>query len=91
MAQTKYLKSVKAVSDYQLEILTEPDAHIIIDLRSRFNTIRFMALREKELFLSAYTDGNYILFEKEGYPKVKISATEIMDLALVEPGGKLPD
>ena len=90
MEQTRYLKSVKTVSDYQLEVLTETDTRIIFNLKPRFNTARFGALRERELFYSAHTDGNYILFEKEGYPKVTISASDMMDLALVDRAGDFP-
>ena len=84
MKQTKYFKCVRAISDYQLEILTETDTHVIFDFRPKFKTIRFMDLGERELFLSAHTDGNYVLFEKEGYMKVKIPAKELLDMALLE-------
>jgi hypothetical protein len=84
MEQTKFFKSVRAVSDHQLEILMETDTHIIFDFSSRFHTARFGALRDDELFMSAHTDGDYILFEKKGCPKVTIPASDMMDLMLVD-------
>jgi hypothetical protein len=90
-AQTRYLKIARAVSDYQLEVLTETDTHFIFDFRPKFKTVRFMALQDRELFMSAHTDGNYILFEKEGCPNVKISAPDMMELALVNRKSELPE
>jgi two-component system chemotaxis response regulator CheY len=84
MEQTKYFKSVRALSAYQLEILTETDTFIIFDFSSRFNTARFGALRDESLFKSVTTDGDYLLFEHAGHPKVKITAQEMMDLVLLD-------
>jgi hypothetical protein len=63
----------------------------MFDFNSRLCTMRFGALRDEELFMTAHTDGNCILFEKKGTSKISIAASDFMDLILVDRTGGFPN
>jgi two-component system chemotaxis response regulator CheY len=79
-----YFKSVHALPDYQLEVYMETDSTIHFDFRSRLDTARFGRLKDEELFRNVRTDGDYLIFEKAGKMPVKITASEFMDLVLID-------
>ncbi len=79
-----YFKSVRALPGYQLEVSMETGTTIHFDFSSRLNTARFGMLRDEELFRSVRTDGNYLIFEKAGKMPVKITASDFMDLVLID-------
>lgn len=62
----------------------ETDTHIVFDFTSRLGTMRFGALVDDELFSSARTDGNCILFGKPGAAKIRIGPADFADLMLVD-------
>ena len=88
--QTCFFKSVAALPDYKLEVEMGTGARIDFDFTSRLETLRFGVLRDEALFSTVYTDGNYLLFKKEGEDKVKISPDEFMDLVLIDRTGEFP-
>ena len=67
------------------------DTQILFDFTSRLETVRFGALKDKAVFYTANTDGNFIIFQKEGIDKIKISADDFMDLVLVDRTGDFPE
>lgn len=79
-----YFKNVRAHSDYQLEVTMETGTAIHFDFRSRLNTARFGMLRDEELFRSAHTDGNDLIFSKADRMPVRITASEFMDLVMID-------
>jgi two-component system, chemotaxis family, chemotaxis protein CheY len=81
-----YFQSVCALPDFQLEVTMKTGTTIHFDFRSRLNTARFGMLRDEELFKSAKTDGDYLTFSKVGRMPVKITASEFMDLVLIDRG-----
>lgn len=83
-AQEGYFKQVFAGADYQLEVIMETGTTIHFDFRSRLNTVRYGMLKDEELFRSVHTDGNYLIFKKTGRMPVKITASEFMDLVLID-------
>ena len=60
------------------------------DFASRLNTIRFGALKDEKLFVTASTDGNFITFGTNDAARVRISAIDFMDLVLVDRTGRYP-
>ena len=88
--QTGYFKSVKALPEHRLDIEMTTGAHIEFDFASRLNTMRFGVLKNERLFSTAFTDGEFILFGKDGLAKVSISAEDFMDLLLVDRTGEFP-
>ena len=81
-----YFKSVHPLAGYQLEITMGTGTTIRFDFSTRLNTARFGSLRDEELFHSVKTDGNYLIFDKAGKMPVKITASEFMDLVLIDRG-----
>lgn len=79
-----YFKSVQALPDYQIEVTMETGTTIHFDFHSRLNSARFGILQDEELFRSVWTDGNYLIFDKAGRMPVKITASEFMDLVLID-------
>ncbi len=79
-----YFKSVRALSDHWLEVTMETGSVIYFDFNSRLRTVRFGTLRDEELFQSVKTDGDYLIFSKAGKMPVKITASEFMDLILID-------
>ncbi len=82
--ERSYFKSVCALPDCQLEVIMETGSIIHFDFRSRLNTSRFRRLMDKELFGNVRTDGNCLIFEKAGKMSVIITASEFMDLVLID-------
>ena len=88
--QTGYFRSVKALPEFRLDIEMTTGAHIEFGFASRLNTMRFGVLKDEKLFATAFTDGEFLLFGKDGPAKVSISAADFMDLLLVDRTGKFP-
>lgn len=84
MMSERYFKSVHTLTGYQLEITMGTETTIHFDFSTRLNTTRFGSLRDEELFNSVRTDGNYLIFDKAGKMPVKITASEFMDLVLID-------
>lgn len=78
-----YFNSVHVLPNYHMEVTMVTGSVICFDFRSRLNTARFGMLRDEGLFQSAHTDGNYLIFSKAGMMPVKITASEFMDLILI--------
>lgn len=72
-----HIKEVVPKDDYRLEVLLENGSSIILNLESRLQTARFGMLADKELFLSASTDGKCIRWGNF----IEISLTEVFQLA----------
>ena len=82
--RTGYFKSVQALPGHQLEVIMGTGTTIRFGFRSRLNTVRFGMLRDEELFRSVSTDGTYLNFLKPGRMPVRITASEFMDLVLID-------
>lgn len=79
-----YIKSVRALPEYHLEVEMVTGTNILFDFRSRLNTVRYGKLRDVEMFTSVQTDGIQLIFSKKGKVPIKIDAKEFMDLVLVD-------
>lgn len=79
-----YFRSVRAMPAHRLEVIMETGSVICFDFHAKLNTARFGMLIDEELFQSVYTDGDYLIFYKEGMMPVKITASEFMDLVLID-------
>ena len=82
--QAGFFRSVKPLPKHKLEVVMQTDTHIVFDFTSRLGTMRFGALVDDELFNSARTDGNFILFGKPEAPKIRIGPADFADLILVD-------
>lgn len=79
-----YFRSVQALEDYRLEVSMNTGTIIYFDFTSRLNTARFGRLRDEKLFKNVKTDGSYLIFEKPGKMPVKVTASEFLDLVLID-------
>ena len=90
--QTGYFRNVKPLPGHRLEVDLETGSRVVFDFTSRLGTIRFGLLKYDEIFNTAAIDGDAILFRKEGTSDdIRISASEFMDMVLVDRTGKYPD
>ena len=88
--QTCFFKNVTALPGYKLKVEMGTGTLIDFDFNTRLRSVRFGTLKNEAVFNSVYTDGNFIIFQKEGEDKVKISADDFMDLVLVDRTGEYP-
>ncbi len=72
-----HIKGVVPKDDYRLEVLLENGSSITLNLEGRLQTVRFGMLADRELFMRATTDGNYIRWDN----KIEISVNEVFQLA----------
>lgn len=89
--QKVFFESVKPLPGHKLEVVMATDTRIVFDFTSRLGTARFGAIEDEELFMTARTDGSFILFEKKDAGKISIAASDFMDLILVDRTGQFPD
>lgn len=79
-----YFKRVRALPNYRLEVVMETGTTIHFDFGSRLNTARFGRLSDEEFFRSVRSNGDYLVFERAGKIPLKITASEFMDLVLID-------
>lgn len=79
-----FFKSVRALTGYRLLVEMATDARIVFDFNARLSTMRFGVLKDRALFDTASTDGDFILFRAGNRAEVRIAAGEFMDLVLVD-------
>lgn len=75
-----YIKAVVPMKDYRLFMEMESGSSVIVDLSVKLDTMRYMELEDKSLFQKARTDGDYVIW---GDAQVKLTARELMDVALI--------
>lgn len=75
----RLIKIVRVVprEDYCLEIILDNGSSVILNIKSRLNTIRFGMLKDIEFFNKASTDGICISWDG----KIEVSLSEIFQLA----------
>ena len=72
-----HIKSIIAKDDYMLEVLLENGCSIILNMKSRLNTLRFGMLADEDFFKTATTDGTCIVWDN----KIEISLSEVFQMA----------
>jgi hypothetical protein len=65
------------MDDYNLNIQLDNGSSVILNLKSRLETLRFGVISDIELFRRAKTDGSYIRWDN----KLEISVNEVFQLA----------
>ena len=58
----------------------ESGSMLIVDLSVRLTFVRFQQLADPDLFASARTDGDYVIW---GNGQIRITARELMEAALI--------
>ncbi len=71
------IKEVVPKNNYKLDVFLDNGSSITLNLENRLQTVRFGMLADKEFFMTATTDGNYIRWGDD----IEISVTEVFQLA----------
>jgi Protein of unknown function (DUF2442). len=79
-----FFQSVSTLPNYRLEVLMGSGAVIHFDFHSRLKTVRFRPLRDISLFQNVRTDGDCLYFGSGEDNVIKITASEFMDLLMVD-------
>jgi len=74
---SSHITDVVPKDDYRLEVLLDNGSSVMLNLKSRLQTIRFGILSDKELFKTATTDGIIIRWGD----KIELSLSEVFHLA----------
>lgn len=72
-----HIIKVTAREQHRLEVLLDNDTTIILNMATRLNSIRFIALKDQSFFAKARADDQYIRWGKQ----VEISLSELFHLA----------
>ncbi|MDR1705598.1 MAG: DUF2442 domain-containing protein [Clostridiales bacterium] len=78
----QFIKSVRPLSDYRIEVVMQTGTVVNFDFTSRLHTLRFAALQEDAVFHSVRTDGDYLLFKRGEVDCVRVTARELMDMCM---------
>ena len=71
------IQKVETLDDYQLHVFFDNGNHVILNMKSKINTVRFSLLSDPEYFKEVTTDGHFIKWHNQ----VEISVSEIFQLA----------
>jgi two-component system chemotaxis response regulator CheY len=74
-----YIKRVSPLPNYFLEVEMANGSSATVDFKPRFNSARYMALKNEEIFKTVSTDGNYVIWQNG---LVKITAKEVLGVLL---------
>jgi hypothetical protein len=65
------------MEDYHLEVQLDSGSSVILNLKDRLTTVRFVMISDLDFFQHVSTDGSYIRWGN----KVEISVNEVFQLA----------
>jgi len=75
-----YIKTVVPMKDYRLFMDMESGSNVIVDLSVKLNTMKYKDLTDEQIFRSAKTDGDYVVW---GDGRVKVTVKELMEVVLI--------
>lgn len=78
-----YLRSVTPLNGYRLFMELTSGSVAIVDLSNKLETARFYSLRDENLFKTAITDGDYVIW---GNGEVQVTTKELINVLLLGNG-----
>lgn len=75
-----YIKTVLPMKDYRLFMEMESGSCLIVDLSCKLHTMKYAALVDIELFKTAATDGDYVIWA-DG--RLRLTVKELMEVVLL--------
>lgn len=75
-----FIRAVVPLKDYRLFLEMESGSTVTVDLSVKLDTLRYGELADRTLFADVKTDGDYVIW---GNGRVKLTARELMDVALI--------
>ena len=68
------------MQDGVLQIIFETGSTAVVNLKSKFETIRFCPLQEETVWKSAETDGNFVRWYRNGFQVVEVACDELLGM-----------
>jgi hypothetical protein len=75
-----YIKAVVPMKDHRLFMGMESGSAVMVDLSVKLKTMKFAELADEEFFMTAKTDGNYVLW---GDGRYKLTVNELLEVVLL--------
>ncbi len=75
-----YIKAVMPMKDHRLFMEMESGSSVTVDLSVKLNTIKYAELRDEDFFMTARTDGDYVIWS-DG--RLKLTVNELMEVVLM--------
>ncbi len=84
MQNSRIFRAVTPLENGCLQVEMESGSTVCLDMHRRLHSVRFGLLRDQDVFQSVTTDGNRLIFYREGSEVLEISAATFMDLLAVD-------
>jgi len=75
-----YIKSVVPLKGYRLFMEMTSGSSVTIDLSVKLDTMKYAELADEELFNTARTDGDYVVW---GGGRLRLTVKELMEVVLM--------
>ena len=75
-----YIKAVVPMKDHRLFMEMESGSSVTVDLSVKLKTMKYAELADEELFKTAETDGDYVLW---GGGRLRLTVNELMEVILL--------
>lgn len=75
-----YIKAVLPLKDYRLFMEMEGGSTVTVDLSGKLCTAKYAELADEALFLTAETDGDYVIW---GRGRIRLTVNELMEVILL--------
>lgn len=78
-----YIKRVMPLENYRLFLEMETGSTVTVELKSKLETVRFGELSDRNLFQTATTDGDFVIWQ-DGHYTLKVSVKELLDVVMAD-------
>lgn len=75
-----YIRTVLPMKGHRLFMEMEGGSTVTVDLTNKLNTMKYADLSEEEFFLTAATDGDYVIW---GGGRLRLTVNELMEVVLL--------
>jgi len=75
-----YIKAVLPMKDNRLFMEMESGSILVVDFSNKLHTMKNLRLTNEKVFQSAYTDGDFVLWDKG---KIRLTVNEILEIVLL--------
>lgn len=75
-----YIKTVLPMKDHRLFMEMESGSTLVVNFSNKLHTMKNLRLSDEKIFQSAYTDGNFVMWD-DG--RIKLTVNEILEIVLL--------
>lgn len=76
----RYIRTVLPMRGYRLFMEMEGGSTVTVDLANKLDTIKYADLSEEDFFMTAVTDGDYVIW---GGGRLRLTVNELMEVVLL--------